>query len=120
MQNLTTLDVLINTLLCKVSQMKILILNGIFKFQTEPTIETLTPQKFKNKYIECTVKRPVPSNPQTTKSGFVGSKDKFVKIYSNSAFSLLRSKLAPLVREIWILSEFQTCAKELLSTNLAF
>jgi hypothetical protein len=43
---------LVNTLLCKTNQIKILILSEIFKFQTEPIIETLTPQKFKNKYIE--------------------------------------------------------------------
>jgi hypothetical protein len=111
---------LVNTLLSKASQMKILILSVIFKFQTEPTTKTLTPRKFKNKYMECTIKRPIPSNPQTTVSDFVGSKDKFVKIISNSAFSLLRSKLAPKVKGIRILLEFQTYAKEMLSINLVF
>jgi hypothetical protein len=53
----------VNIISCKANQIKFLMLSGIFKFQTEPTIEIFTPRKFKNKYIKCIVKIPVPSNP---------------------------------------------------------
>jgi hypothetical protein len=65
-----------------------LILREIFNCQMELTIENLTPWKFKNKYMEWTMKRPLACNLQATVSGTEDWIGKLDKIIINSVFLL--------------------------------